>query len=35
MAIKRKASFNPKTFLSKVGEGRSIGSCGGDKIVFS
>ena len=25
MAIKRKASFNPKSFLAKVGEGRSIG----------
>ena len=24
MAIKRKASFNPKAFLAKVGEGRSI-----------
>jgi CRP/FNR family transcriptional regulator, cyclic AMP receptor protein len=35
MAIKRKASFNPKTFLSKVGEGRSIGRCGSDEIVFS
>jgi hypothetical protein len=25
MAIKRKTSFNPKAFLAKVGEGRSIG----------
>jgi CRP-like cAMP-binding protein len=35
MAIKRKASFNPKTFLAKVGEGRSIGTYRSDQIVFS
>ena len=28
-------SFNPKSFLAKVGEGRSIGSYGKDQIVFS
>ena len=35
MAIKRKASFNPKSFLAKVGEGRSIGEYRKDQIVFS
>ena len=35
MAIKRKASFNPKSFLAKVGEGRSIGTYHKDQIVFS
>ena len=35
MAIKRKASFNPKSFLAKVGEGRSIGDYRKDQIVFS
>jgi CRP/FNR family cyclic AMP-dependent transcriptional regulator len=35
MAIKREASFNPKSFLAKVGEGRSIGAYRGDQIVFS
>jgi CRP-like cAMP-binding protein len=35
MAIKRRRSFNPKSFLAKVGEGRSIGSYGKDQIVFS
>src|SRR5208337_3409559 len=35
MAIKRRRSFNPKSFLAKVGEGRSLGSYGKDQIVFS
>ena len=35
MAIKRRPSFNPKSFLAKVGEGRSIGKYRKDQIVFS
>src|SRR5664279_899810 len=35
MAIKRKAPFDPKSFLAKVGEGRSIGEYHKDQIVFS
>ena len=35
MAIKRKASFNPKAFLAKVDEGRSIATYRSDQIVFS
>ena len=35
MAVKRRPSFNPKSFLAKVGEGRSIGKYGKDQIVFS
>ncbi|WGJ15567.1 Crp/Fnr family transcriptional regulator [Methylocapsa sp. D3K7] len=35
MAIKRKASFDPKSFLAKVGEGRSIAKYRSDEIVFS
>jgi CRP/FNR family transcriptional regulator, cyclic AMP receptor protein len=35
MAIKRLPSFNPKSFLAKVGEGRSIGWYRKDQIVFS
>ena len=35
MAIKRRASFNPKSFLAKVGEGRSIGRYRMGEIVFS
>jgi CRP-like cAMP-binding protein len=35
MAIKRKASFDPKAFLAKVGEGRSIGDYHKDQTVFS
>ena len=34
MAIKRRRSFNPKSFLAKVGEGRSIGTYHHDQIVF-
>ena len=35
MAIKRRPPFNPKSFLAKVGEGRSIGSYDKNQIVFS
>ena len=35
MAIKASASFDPKSFLAKVGEGRSIGKYGKGQIVFS
>ena len=35
MAIKRKASFKPKSFLAKVGEGRSIHAYPEAQIVFS
>jgi len=35
MAIKRRPSFNPKSFLAKIGEGRSIGTYRKDQIVFS
>jgi CRP/FNR family transcriptional regulator, cyclic AMP receptor protein len=35
MAIKRRPAFDPKSFLAKVGEGRSIGKYRKDQIVFS
>jgi CRP/FNR family transcriptional regulator, cyclic AMP receptor protein len=35
MVIKRKASFDPKAFLAKVGEGRSIGDYHKDQTVFA
>ena len=35
MAIKRQPSFDPKSFLAKVGEGRSIEGYHKDQIVFS
>ncbi len=35
MATKRRPSFDPKSFLAKVGEGRSIGRYRKDEIVFS
>ena len=35
MAVKRRLSFNPKSFLSKVGEGRSIHAYPEAQIVFS
>ncbi len=35
VAIKRQPSFDPKSFLAKVGEGRSIGEYHKDQIVFS
>jgi len=35
MAPKRQPSFDPRSFLAMVGEGRSIGNYGKDQIVFS
>ena len=35
MAIKRRATFNPRAFLAKVGEGRSITKYRKGQIVFS
>jgi CRP-like cAMP-binding protein len=35
VALKRRPSFNPKSFLAKVGEGRSIGTYRKDQTVFS
>jgi CRP-like cAMP-binding protein len=35
MAIERILSFDPKSFLAKVGEGRSIDSYSKDQVVFS
>jgi CRP/FNR family transcriptional regulator, cyclic AMP receptor protein len=35
MTIKRQLSFDPKSFLAMVGEGRSIGEYRKDDIVFS
>ena len=35
MALKRRPPFNPKSFLAKVGEGRSIGGYRKDAIVMS
>ena len=35
MAMKRRRPFNPKSFLAKVGEGRSIDRYRKDQIVFS
>jgi CRP-like cAMP-binding protein len=35
MPIKRRPSFNPKSFLAKVGEGRSNGEYRKDQTVFS
>ena len=35
MASKQSPSFDPKSFLAKVGEGRSIGKYRKDQIVFS
>ena len=35
MAPKRRRAFDPKSFLAKVGEGRSIDRFGKDQIVFS
>jgi CRP-like cAMP-binding protein len=34
-STKRRPSFNPKTFLAKVGEGRNIGKYPKSEIVFS
>ena len=35
MATKRRPLFDPKSFLAKVGEGRTISKYGKDQIVFS
>ena len=35
MAIRPRPSFDPKSFLAKVGEGRTIGKYRKDQIVFS
>jgi CRP-like cAMP-binding protein len=35
MVTKHQPSFNPKSFLAMVGEGRSIGEYGKDEIVFA
>jgi CRP-like cAMP-binding protein len=35
MAIKQRPSFDPKSFLAKVGDGRSFGNYRKDQIVFS
>jgi CRP-like cAMP-binding protein len=35
MSIKRRPPFDPKSFLAKVGNGRSIDRFGKDQIVFS
>jgi CRP-like cAMP-binding protein len=35
MAPKRRPAFNPKSFLAKVGEGRSIDRFGKNQIIFS
>ena len=35
MAVKRRPLFDPKSFLAKVGEGRSIERYGKDQTVFS
>jgi CRP/FNR family transcriptional regulator, cyclic AMP receptor protein len=35
MAIRPRPSFDPKTFLAIIGDGRSIGKYGKDQIVFS
>ena len=35
MSIKASAPFDPKSFLAKVGEGRTVPKCRKDEIVFS
>ena len=35
MAAKRRPSFDPKSFLAKVGEGRSLGTYRGGQTVFA
>jgi len=35
MAMRRRPSFDPKSFLAKIGEGRSIGKYGKDQTLFS
>ena len=34
MAIKLRPSFDPKAFLAKVGEGRSVSQYRKDQVVF-
>ena len=35
MTIEQEPSFDPKSFLAKIGEGRTIGMYRKDRIVFS
>jgi hypothetical protein len=35
MVVKQEPSFDPKSFLAKVGEGRSIGKYRKNQVVFS
>ena len=35
MANTRRPTFNPQSFLAKVGEGRSIAKCSKDQVIFS
>ena len=35
MAKKGRASFDPKTFLAKVGEGKTIAKYGTNQIIFA
>src|ERR1700692_145701 len=35
MAVKRRPAFDPKSFLARVGDGRSIGKYRKDQVVFS
>ena len=35
MAAKRQSSFDPKSFLAKIGDGRGIGKYRKDQVVFS
>ena len=35
MRKRRKAPFNPKIFLAKVGEGKTISKYSNDQIIFS
>jgi CRP-like cAMP-binding protein len=35
VALKRRLSFNPKTFLAKVGDGRSVGKYAHGQVIFS
>ncbi|HSK29641.1 MAG TPA: cyclic nucleotide-binding domain-containing protein [Candidatus Limnocylindria bacterium] len=35
MAVKRETEFDPKAFLAKIGDGRSIGTYHENQVVFS
>ena len=35
MAIAQETSFDPKAFLAKIGEGRTIGKYHKDRTIFS